>query len=302
MAASDFFEARWGAIRLWCSRIRTAQPRAVVVHSPAIGDDHIVQDHGRDPYRATIDVLFDEMPSEARGPVERFREFREKVARGDEEVLIHPIDGSMLVKIDAGFEDSVDEHSNVEPLTVTFIKVSAIDSVREASAGSSIHAGGDAVTAAAEDLGTLMDVAGIDSPVALNAKAMVDSWSDTPDLPTRQVFADAAETDASIEAMLVDEGVEDNLELWPVYVAARLLQAACRDAVRATTADTPSLFFLKVAAPASILGLVVRIYGGSDAEYYEAQVRALNDLVTVGGLLEAGTELAMPVPPKQTGF
>lgn len=294
MAVEDFYQAQWGNVRLWCSRIRTSASRAVVVLSPATGDDHFVQDHGAEPIRATCTLLFIEMPSESTGPVERLRAFKAMVAGGAEEVLIHPLDGSMLVKVDRDFAYEIDDSSNVEPVEVTFVQVRPIESVRDASAGTSVRAGSDAVAAAAEDLGTLMDVAGIDSTIATDTAAAIEAWSEADTIPTRQVLADVAATKNAIEGLIVDEGLEDDLALWDVWVGAITLLAAVRAAAIAATADSASLFFLRIAAPTSVLGLVVRVYGGADAEYYEAQVRALNDLVTVGGLLEVGTELVMP--------
>lgn len=294
MAAADFFQASWGGIRLWCTRVKTTQARAIVVHSPATGDDHFVQDHGAEPYRATADLLFDDMPGESRGPVERFREFAVKVARGDEEVLIHPLDGSMLVKIDTGFESTIDEHSNIAEVSITFIKVSSIESVREAIAGTSLSAAGNAITSATEDLGTLMDVAGLDSTIPFDANAALARWAETDDVPTRQVLADVANIDTAIAGFIEVEQIEADLELWDVYVALLVLRAAFRSAAEAATMQFASLFFLRVEVPTSVLGLVVRTYGGADAEYYEAQVRALNDFETVGGMIAIGTHLAMP--------
>lgn len=299
MAVEDWYECRWGTMRLWLSSAQVSLKRSIVVHSPATGDDHELQDNGLDIKPMRFELLFDVMPSEPIDPATRFRQFKAKVEQGDEDILVHPADGSYIARA-GDLEATIDEDSNVVDVTCTFYPIKERPPIRDLTTGSTQAIGTSDVSAAAGELETQLDAVGIESTVPDVARAALDNWaaleaaSDTSEVPIRTVLSDAAAMAVSIATLIEDEGLDDDNDLWPAFQAAIALQAAFRVAAIAATSETPGVFFLRVAAPTSVLALVTRVYGGKNAEDYERQVRALNDLTFVGGLLQTGTELAMP--------
>lgn len=293
MAASDFYESRWGRVKLWISRIMDDRSRTVVTLSPAVGSEHTRQDRGDAPHDVTAELLFAEIPSDPMKPVDRLLLFDAQVRAGEPQIFVHPLYGAYLARVE-GWQHEIDATSNIASATVTFLAESPAEQVRTADAGTSLTAGAAAVDAAAETLDAALADVDVESDVPATAKAAVEAWSESDDVPTREVLATAADMRTQIEDMIAVNGFEDDLAYWDAYIAAVELQAAFRSAALAATASTPKLFLLRIEAPTSVLALVTRVYGGTEAEDREVQVRALNDIVTVGGLIQAGTELQMP--------
>lgn len=294
MAAADLFECRWGSVRLWVARARTDRSRAVVTISPAKGDDHVHQDRGGVPVTATCELLFDDnLVGAATTPRERALAFDAQVQAAEPLVFVHPLHGAYLARV-TDWSYAIDDDSNIVEASATFLAESAPETLRDAGAGTSLVAGGEQVFARAGELATALAEVDLESDVPTIATAAIESWQESTDVPVREVLATAANMRAQIDALITDNALEDDLALYDAWIAAIELQAAFRAAALAATASTPATFRLIVADDTSPLALAARVYGGAEAEPREAQIRALNDLVTVGALIRAGTELTMP--------
>lgn len=294
MAAQDLFECRWGSVRLWVARALTDRSRTVVTISPAKGSDHVHQDRGGVPVTATCELLFDDsLVGATTTPRERALAFDAQVQAADPLVFVHPLHGAYLARV-TDWSYAIDDDSNIVEASATFIADTEAEPIRTAGAGTSISAGSNVVSAAADNLALALSAIDIESDAPAIATAAIASWEESESVPTREVLATAADVRAQLDALIIDNALEDDLALWDAYLAAVELQAAFRGAALATTASTPAVFRLIVAAPTSPLALAARVYGGTEAEIREAQIRALNDMATVGGLIQAGTELTMP--------
>lgn len=293
-AGTDLYETTWGNIRLWCSSISTENGRTQVIHQPITTtsvDDFEVVDRGPAPRRVTCTLQFDDMVNETTPPLERLKAFLAQVNSGSEDMFTHPIEGSFFVHVDTCSYE-IDEDTNVANAQVVFIASGTVLPIQAAKSVSASLIGDDAVFTMADALADVLDDVDIDSTVPEDAKAAVDSWStDDGVIPTQQVLKDAAAINAAITDLIEVENLEDELELWDAYIAAVRLQDAFRTAASAATSETDTIFFMKITAPTTVLALITRVYGGAEAATKERQFRALND---VGGVLDVGTEVAMP--------
>lgn len=290
--ATEFFDTTWGRIRLWCSSIETTNSRTLVVHELAVGDLHPIHDRGLAPKKARCSLLFDEMPNEPKPPDVRLLEFIAQVDQGDEQIFTHPLLGSYLAKV-GDFTWNLDEDGNIVDATAEFIADDQIIGVH-AGIGSQALTGTDAVAARAAELNAALESVDIASDLPAKAVAFQESWIEPELVPTRQVFVESSEIATLLTNLIDENGLEDDLEYFDAYRAAIMFGAAVRDAAIAVTSETPSIFFVKVSTPTPLLALVAKIYGGSEAADREVQVRSLNDIRFVGGLIATGTELAMP--------
>jgi hypothetical protein len=120
--------------------------------------------------------------------------------------------------------------------------------------------------------------------LTMDARLSAASWN-TGDPPTpRKVLTDAARISDSINLMIGVGQLEQDLLLWPAFVAAIQLGAAIRSAAQAATADTPRLFTMRVLHQTSLLPLAARVYGGAAAQDRARQIAQLNDIATQGWL------------------
>jgi hypothetical protein len=94
-----YFVASFGGVRLWCSRVATTNGRKLVIHDPARGDDHPLQDRGLEPRVTSCTLLFDEMDGEISTPRERFDRFAALVEEGEASGVSHPLRGSYLARV-----------------------------------------------------------------------------------------------------------------------------------------------------------------------------------------------------------
>lgn len=294
---ADFFDITWGRIRVWCSTVSTDNSRTQVVHELSSGDDHPIQDRGRVARKVTCALLFVEMPNEPLLPQDRLEDFIAQVDRGSVELFTHPLAGSYLVHVE-NFTYDLDEDGNVENATCTFIAAGELEESYLIQGRTSPITGVGDVSSRADALADALADFELESTIPTEAKKTSDGWLTTADVPIRDVLVGAATVSTALDALIVDEGLESNLDLWPVYQATVLLAASFRQAADAAVSETPSIFFMRIASPTSVLALVTRVYGGAESEARDRQVRALNDLRSPGGLIEAGVTVAMPaVPP-----
>ncbi len=293
---ADFFDITWGRIRLLCSTVSTEGGRTLVVHELSNAtrpEDHPVDDRGPVPRKVTCQLLFIDQPNEPATPADRLEAFIVQVDRGGPELFTHPVIGSYLAHVE-NFTYDIDEDSNISNASCVLVPAGEIQDLYPAQFGSAAATGLDSVGARADVLADTLADFEIESTIPADAIATSESWVEGPDVPIRDVLVDIAQTSAALDALIEDEELDSDLALWPAYQATILLHASYRQAAIAATSETPSIFFMLIGAPTSILALVTRIYGGAESTDRERQFRALNDVRSPGGLLEAGTYVALP--------
>lgn len=127
-----------------------------------------------------------------------------------------------------------------------------------------------------------------------DARASVATWTDE-DVNTRKILNDTARLSDSIGTMIDIGGLEDDLQMWPVFRAAIMFGESIRSAAISATSETPSVFVMRVQRRVALLSVAAKIYGGAAAQGRSKQISTLNDIRTVGWL-DPGDYL-MPTRP-----
>lgn len=284
------YEAMFGGIRLWASRISTVNGRKLVVHSPSSGDDHPLQDRGLEVRTASCTLQFHEMDGEPMTGRERFDRFCEIVELGEPQMFTHPLRGSYLARV-GRFDHDLDEDSNLTA-EVEFVPEDRIPAVTVALAGTSAAAGEDAVAGAGAAANEELEQLGISTPVTAEATAAVEAWQD-PDTSARRVFVDVAQLTEKINSEIERLELASSLSHWQAYRAMLLLADALVAAGRASTSDVARIMTVKTARPIALISLLASVYGAREAHPRRPQAMALNDIPTPAWI-EAGTELRLP--------
>lgn len=295
MAIGQFHDVTWGSVRLWCASMSTDNSRTIVVHELAEGDDHPTQDRGLAVRRVTCELLFVEMPSEATPPLERFLAFKRQVDDGEALVFQHPL-GEAFYALVEDFRHDIDEDGNLSA-SVTFVKSADAEPPAALGAGTSSSAGEAAVSARAEELDAELEAVGLSSDVGTDAVTRQEAWNEEADVPTRDIIVDTAELSQRLGSLIEDEGLEDDLALFPAYRATIMLGAAVRSAALAALAETPRLTAIRISTPISIYALARSLYGGAEVEDRVRQILSLNDIRTPAWIPE-GSIVMVPVPPR----
>lgn len=296
------FTVAWGRMTLWCAAVATSRPRNLIVHKMSGGDDHPVDDRGLNELRTRVSLLFDDFDGAPTTPLARFRELEAAHELGNEAMFTHPIKGSFLAKIGDFSYDLVGDYGTPQNVSVEFIPVDTLDTVRPAGFGTSGAVGEGAVNTAADDLDAAFEQAGIemeDPPTDLGREAAA-SWIEGESVPTRQVIVDTADISQRLGILIEEQGLEDDLALWDVYVATIMFGNATRNAAIAATSEVPAVFTLRVRHVVAILPLMAKIYGGAEAEDRARQVEELNDIRTPGWF--GPGDLLLPVKNARSGF
>lgn len=294
----ELFEASYGTIRLFAAEVETDNGRDQVIHPLARGDAHPLQDRGLKPRISTLQLIFDDMQGEPVSGIRRFRQFKEIVDSGDMPQLYrHPIDGSYNASV-GDFTYRISD-SSVVTATVQFIADDDVKPISPTSASSGTATAEGAVDQAVATFAKSMLDVGIDTDLGDQAAAAQDRWLGTGDdgadpVPTRQVLVDVAQLITGLEVLIVDAGMEDDLQLWPALRDTLLLMEAVRGAALAATSDSAAQFTVRIGeASRSLLALCVSVYGAAQAEDRMRQVSSLNDISTVAWI-DPGTQLVMP--------
>jgi hypothetical protein len=296
MAVGDFYDVTWGNVRLWCSSITTDNSRTQVIHELAEGSEHPVQDRGLAPRKVSCSLLFVEMPTESTSAIDRFLAFKAQVDGGEQFLFTHPIDGGYYANVEK-FDYTLDEDSNIEGASCTFIKAGTAESPLAAGAGTGNSAGADAVSARAEDFDDELEAVGLSSDVGSDAVDRQEEWSTADSVPTRQVIVDVADLSNRLSTLISDEGLEFDLKLFGAYKASIFLGDAIRAAALAALAETPKLTAILIGESVSVWVLCRRIYGGVDTESRVRQVLALNDIRTPAWI-DRGSVVVVPIPTR----
>lgn len=134
-----------------------------------------------------------------------------------------------------------------------------------------------------------------------DARASVASWGEE-DVTTRRVMVDVARLSDSIVTMIEVGLFEDDIQLYPPYIAAIKLGDSIRSAAIAATSETSAVFTMRILEPTALLPLAARIYGGIEAQNRAAQILSLNDIRTPGWLDPGDYQMPSRPPSSRSPF
>ena len=292
----SFYEAAFGPIRLWASRVSTRNGRTLVIHDPTSGDEHQVQNRGLDTQLTSCSLLFDDMDGETTTPRERFDAFLALHLSGEPQIFRHPMLGSYRATI--GTFDHVLEGAVIS-VDVEFVPVGGGDAAATQSVATATAApvGEEAVSFAAQQADDELLAVGLSTTATASAREAAAAWQE-PDVGVRRVLVDVGELTDLIDTEIVRLRLSRSLALWPAHRAMIVLGENVTNAARAATADVARLMVVRVGRPISLRALLADVFGARDVERYYRQARDLNDIPTPGWL-EAGRELRLPQPAAQ---
>lgn len=148
---AELLECRWGKLRLFAARINTQSGRTQVVHNPASGDVHQVQDRGLVERRVRCHLQFDDFPGQP-SPAAAALALESAKNTGETAVFQHPLLGRFVASI-GEFNAEIDEYSVISA-EAEFIQEAPADGVQQAATTASAATGEASVSAAADALDT----------------------------------------------------------------------------------------------------------------------------------------------------
>ena len=293
--SSDLYQSSFGGVQLWLSRISTTRSRSLVKHSPSAGDDHTVQDRGRELTEARASVLLDWMDGDDLSPTDRLRKL---LALVDDKprLFSHPIEGSFLARV-GPFTYDIDAASGTISAELEFTPVQSIDAVAPVGGGMIPATGVGAVSMAAEALAFELEDSGLPaSTIPAAAVAAADGWATSDSVNPRDVLAQTG----SLSQQLGDQAdsLDGDIELWSAFKATIVLAATVRAVAEDATAETAQTFVMKLGAPVALRALLASLYPAEDADAYYERVMWLNDIASPAWV-DPGTLLTMPLPSTQ---
>jgi hypothetical protein len=284
----DFYESRYGNVRLWLSGVDTARGNTLVIHEPSAGRNYTVQDRGEVLLRCTLQILFDQMIDDI-DPLDRYRQFYALATDGKPHVLTHPIEGSFLARVE-NVNQAIDQNG-VIGCSAVFVQVESSAAILQAGASTVPATGSNAVAASAASLDLALAEIESSSNSSAVATATADAWTSDPTVTSREVVTQSAAltNDLYAESATFD----DSLESWEAQRATLLLLGNLYQATDSVLSDTSQTFSLKLGSAVALRLLVASIYGADEADSRYSQVLILNDIADPSSL-SAGVELLMP--------
>lgn len=284
----DFYESRFGNVRLWLSGADTQRGNTLVIHEPSAGKNYTVQDRGEVLLRCTLQILFDQMMDEIE-PLDRYRQFYALATDGKAHVLTHPIEGSFLARVEA-VSQTIDQ-SGVISCSAVFVQVETSASILQAGAATVPATGSNAVAAAAESRTSALEAIEQSSATSATAVSVTDAWASDPNVTSREVITQSAAVGDSIYAE--SKTFDDDLESWEAQRSTLLLLGNVYQATDSILSETSQTFALKLGDSIALRLLVASVYGADESDGRYAQVLMLND-ISDPATIPAGIELLMP--------
>ncbi len=285
---ADLYASNFGGLRLWLSRITTTASRTQVRHELSDGDDHIVEDRGRDLVVARCSVLFDWMVGDSIAPLDRLYQLKALVD-DKPRLFSHPVEGDFLARV-GPFDYTIESNGTISA-ELEFVAVGEVKAIAPAGAGSIAASGSGAVSAAAEAVALELAELEMTSDAPAAAATAVDGWAASTDLNPRDVYAQTGSLTASL-AELADT-LETDLGMWSAYKAVVILREAVRAAAETFTADVSRTFTVRIGTPIALNALLATIYGADEVDFRRGQALKLNDIPNPASL-DPGLELLLP--------
>jgi hypothetical protein len=290
VADPTFYQSAFGGLQLWISKISTNKSRTQVVHSPSAGDDHIVQDRGRELLEARISLLFARMIGDDLEPIDRLKRFSALVD-DKPRLFTHPIEGTFLARA-KGFNYDIDD-SGIITGDVELIQVGEVQAVTVAGADALQATGEGAVAQASAKLENELAEIELESTLPGEAVVIVDRWAAADEVNPRDVLTETGSLTEELGDLA--STLDGDIGSWSAYKAVILLSEAVRAAAASAMADSASTFAVRIGAPIALRALVASIYGADEADQRYSQALALNDIASPAWL-EPGIEMMLPTP------
>lgn len=289
-------QAAFGSVRLYAVDVDTDVGRALIVHTPAQGDDYVVQDRGRRLERCRLEVLFCDVPGERDDHHKRYRQFKALRDEGKAQIFVHPFHGAYRARI-GDCREAVSAENDSIRVSVEFVPAEPPkESVNPAGVAVVPLAGPEAVAVEVALTNTELTSQGLTSAAPSSAQTTVESWSEIDlDEDSRKVYVEATSTIETIDAEISRLQMATDIKRWPLYVRFVLLRDKVLAAAEAAAGPVAQVFELAVVAPTPLRALCARTYGADQADAKAREVRQMNNLRDPS-LVPAGTKLKMPVP------
>lgn len=280
---AELLECRWGKLRLFAARINTQGGRTQVVHNPASGDVHQVQDRGLVERRVRCHLQFDDFPGQP-SPAAAALALESAKNTGETAVFQHPLLGRFVASI-GEFNAEIDEFSVISA-EAEFIQEAPADGVQQsttvaaATGEASVSAAADALDTQLANIGQLkMSAAGAAAvtakiPAGSGVLARLSSirGSINMTVASAKAFAVSISTQVSSAAnglsadaaAIIGAPTETQFAAFGASAAlnALLLSPAGENFDLTAALPAPSGFGARVADPAATLGMVA----SSDAQ------------------------------------
>jgi prophage DNA circulation protein len=289
--ADFYFKAAFGRLSLLVTELDSVGGRDLVIHSPARGDDHVVQDRGRTLRRTRAEVLFVDQPG-LEPALDRFRAFLAAVNRGEPDIFCHPIDGSYLAAVEE-FRYTVSADQREVHVECSFVGVEEPEVVLSPGAGVSSASGPEEVGVTVANVATSLETQGLTSDVPGDCLARVTAWAQADDPDTRAVYLEVSSLSSRIATEVERLELASDLSRWELYRQFTMLQYQVQRAAEAVASEAERVFDLTLRASVPLRVLCARVYGAAEAEDRQRQVLRLNPLRSPG-LVPSGTTLKMP--------
>lgn len=286
--ADDLYESKFGGLRIFIARITTDRGRTQVRHELSEGDDHVVEDKGRNLFTARCSVVFAHMRDDSLAPIERLRRLLSMVD-DKPRLFSHPMEGDYLARV-GPFEYTL-ESNGVYTAEIELAAVSEVEPLSAAGAGAIPASGSGAASDAAAAVNAELLAVELASDVPNQVAATVDAWASNADLNPREVYAQTGSLSSSLAELAAV--LEADLALFSAYKAVVILQEALRAAAETFTTDVARTFVVRVGTPIALNALLATIYGADEVDVRRSQALKLNDIANPAWL-EPGLDLLLP--------
>jgi hypothetical protein len=282
---------KYGDVTLVITSHSDDDGRDWAVHSPARGDQHVLQERGRRLQRTRCEIVFCDDPGTSTF-LDRFLAFLTLARDATPRLFLHPIlDSYPAVVSDLTYR--VDNAQRAVLVSCTFVAQDPPQAVFPVGAGVTAAAGPEQVSALATVANNELADVKLKSTTPATCLAKVTAWAELEDPDARAIALEAASLAAEIDETIEDLELATSLERWEAYRALINLRYSVVRAASAVTSESAQVTEIVLIAAEPLRSICARIFGARDAEERARQVAKLNGLRTPG-LVPVGTTLKLP--------
>lgn len=294
--AANLLQAAFGSVKLYAVDVDTDIGRSLIVHSPAQGDEYIIEDRGARLERTRLEVVFCHVPGEKDDHRVRYDKFKALRDEGKPQIFVHPLHGSYRAKIGDCRVMAGSRDDSVR-LSVEFVASDPPkESVLPVGAGLAPIAGPEAVAVEVALAKAELAEQGLSSTVPDETLTTVEGWGELDfDEDTRKVLVEAQSTIEDIDAEISRLALAADIKRWPAYVRLVNLRDKVLSAAEAAAAPVAQVFDYVVQVPTPLRVICARVFGADQAEAEARNARQGNNLRDPA-IVPAGTVLKLRVP------
>jgi prophage DNA circulation protein len=295
MALGFTYEAEFAGISLDVISTQVNHGRMVIPHKFPKRDGADLEDMGREPWQATLELIFinrraslaDEFDYE-----DRFLEFKTAVGTGEPRQLVHPYEGSVICRV-SGFthRSTGDEGQPAIFASATFTEEISIPPVFAVGAGAQTRVGAQQVAATGEAAIAELEKFEFDTSLVSATIDAADDWERDPSLSTRSVQLQMASINNQLDAQLTEFNAIQDLEKHGIYKQYTILQHNLRKAAESFSSTTTRIITITIREPLPLKVIAARFYGANEAERRAQEMIELNPALGNPSLVARGVEL-----------